>query len=275
MLTAEASGWEPAVSPQANTLQGILRITQHWPQKLPFSKPRGTNSPNEDPRPKKASKALRPEAGWASSPGWFNWLEPLKYADAGGKVSLSVAADTRPELGEERAFFPAELRRAPTVFTGIRSGRCMCVCHSVPRTLRRRLQSLSFWRILSRVPCPPPTPPTSSSSGGAVLSGRCGLCPRQGPYSSGVLGFLELQLPACPAPGRGAFALAGPSRRGQGAEDPGSRLRREEGVRVRAGPARPVPVPIIVNRRRLGGVGMGLPRPAGGAAQEAAVVAEA
>lgn len=73
-----------------------------------------------------------------------------------------------------------------------------------------------------------------------MLSGRCGLCPRQGPYSSGVLGFLELQLPACPAPGRGAFALAGPSRRGQGAEDPGSRLRREEGVRVRAGPARPV-----------------------------------
>lgn len=32
-------------------------------------------------------------------------------------MSLSVAADTRPELGEERAFFPAELRRAPTLFS--------------------------------------------------------------------------------------------------------------------------------------------------------------
>lgn len=60
---------------------------------------------------------LRPEAGWVGSPGWFNWSEPLKYADAWGKVSFSIAADTRPELGEDCAFFPAELRRDPTLFS--------------------------------------------------------------------------------------------------------------------------------------------------------------
>lgn len=59
-------------------------------------------------------------------------------------------------------------------------------------------------------------------------------------YSNGVSGLLELQLPACPTQGLGAFALDGLSHHGQGSEDPGSRLRREEGVRVRAGPARPV-----------------------------------
>lgn len=55
-------------------------------QDLPFSKAPGKNSSNEYLRPKKASKVLRPEAGWASSLGRFNWLEPLKYADAGIKV---------------------------------------------------------------------------------------------------------------------------------------------------------------------------------------------
>lgn len=61
------------------------------------------------------------------------------------------------------------------------------------------------------------------------------MCPRHGPAVAGVAGLQELQLPACPVRGQGAFALDAPSRHGQGSEDPGSRLRREEGVRVRAG----------------------------------------
>lgn len=182
-------------------------------------------------------------------------------------MPLSVAADTRPELGEGMRFLSC--RFPHTVFTGIRSGRC--VFHWVPRTLRRRLQSLSVWRVLSRVPCFP----------NEFQLGRCGafwvlwFMYETRAYSSGVSGLLELQLPACPTRGLGTFALDGPSRHGQGSEDPGSRLQ-AGGGRARARWAgSSCSVPIIVNRRRLGGVGMGLPRPARGAAQEAAVVTAA
>lgn len=145
--------------PASQHTKGILRTSPHRPQKLPFSKPQGKNSPTEDLRPKKASKVLRPEAGWVGSPGWFNWSEPLKYADAWGKVSFSIAADTRPELGEDCAFFPAELRRDPTLFSlgfapvGVCSTRSPGHCAGACRALALGASSRGF-----------PVSPTSSIS---------------------------------------------------------------------------------------------------------------
>lgn len=184
-------------------------------------------------------------------------------------MSLSVAADTRPELGEDRAFFPAELRRSPTVSTGIRSGRF--VFHSFPRTLRRRRRALAFGAssrgfLVS---------PTSTNSGGAVLSGCCGLYSRQKGLQQRGVGVTRTTTPGVPhAKTRGVCpSRAEPSRpRIRGPGKPAA----ARGGRARARWAgSSCSVPIIVNRRRLGGVGMGLPRPARGAAQEAAVVAEA
>lgn len=151
----------------------------------------------------------------------------------------------------------------------------MCGCarwwHWIPKPLRRRPQSLSAWRVLSRVPWLP----SKFQPGWREAFWVLWFISETSLSSSGVSGSLELQLPACPARGHGAFALDGPSRQSQESEDPGSRLRRGGGhARARcAGSSRFVP--IIVNRRRLGGVGMGLPRPARGSVQEAAVVAAA
>lgn len=108
-----------------------------------------------------------------------------------------------------------------------------------------------------------------------MLSGCCGLSPRQGPQTAGCRGYWNYNSRRAPREGTGRLPWTALAVKSQESEDPGSWQRREVGVRVRAGPAPSCSVPIIVNRRRLGGVGMGLPRAARGEAQEAAVVAAA
>lgn len=180
------------------------------------------------PHPEKASKVLRPEAGWAGSPGWFNWLEPPKYADAEKKKCHFRKLRTSGHSSRRKA----EHCRVPTLLgfapVGVRFARSPGHCASACRALALGTSSRGV-----------PVSPASSSPGRHGAFWVLWFKSEARASSGGVPGLLELQLPACPARGHGASALDGLSRQEPRIRGPG-KLAAAGGGSARARRAGPV-----------------------------------
>lgn len=141
--------------PQVNTLQGSCG--------LPSPGPRSLLSPNPQARilQRKISAQRRParcsaqrRGGSAAQAGLTGWNH-LKYADAGGKsVTLSSCGHQARAWGGTRFLSSRAPQGSHTVFTGIRSGRCVCSTRS-PEHCAGACRALAFGASSRGFPVPP------------------------------------------------------------------------------------------------------------------------
>lgn len=206
----------------------ILRTARTGPTSFLPPIPRQEFCKRRFPHPEKASKVLRPEAGWAGSPGWFNWLEPPKYADAEKKKCHFRKLRTSGHSSRRKA----ERCRVPTLLgfapVGVHFARSPGHCASACRALALGTSSRGV-----------PVSPASSSPGRHGAFWVLWFKSEARASSGGVPGLLELQLPACPARGHGASALDGLSRQEPRIRGPG-KLAAAGGGSARARRAGPV-----------------------------------
>lgn len=176
-------------------------------------------------------------AGRACRPGWSDWSQRWKRAGLRKGVSVADAARAaRAATAQEKA--PSLLHTTagavPRPFSpGFTSGRCASHPVSEDQAPRRRLQSTSVWRVLSRVPCFSASPGRETRCFlGVVVCFRSTRSRASGRWVSKNYNSRRAS-----REGTGRLPSDGLSE--PRAEDPGSRQRREEGVRVRIEPARP------------------------------------
>lgn len=131
MLRAEARGQERA---NQHPLQRSCGLPRTGPTSFLPPIPRQEFCKRRSP-PRESQQGAPPRGGWVGSPGWFNWLEPPKYAVAEKKKCHFRKLRTAGHSSRRKA----ERGRVPTLLgfapVGVRSARSPGHCASACRAL--------------------------------------------------------------------------------------------------------------------------------------------